>query len=54
MSEHHFVETRVVRIWETDMNVAWCETLIDNWASDLIKDLLFVTGSLLRTVHGHT
>ena len=28
MSEHHFVETRVVWIWEMDMNVAWYANIV--------------------------
>jgi hypothetical protein len=50
VTDHRFIETRVVQMWRIDMNVAWCVSSLSN-TSDLESSYeITISGNLQQTV----
>ena len=53
VTDHRFIETRVVQMWHIDMNVAWCISSLANASPLLSYELTIFAGNLQQTVLEH-
>ena len=53
VTDHRFVEARVVQMWCIDMNVAWCVSSFSNVSPSLSYELTIFAGNQQQTVLEH-